>query len=50
VDPITALGGAILKALVAIRAGILIASFAFIQIAVLAGNEAEAVDQPLKSV
>jgi ACR3 family arsenite efflux pump ArsB len=44
------IGAGILKALVAIRAGIIIAAFAFIQIAILTSNEAKSTEEPLKSL
>ena len=49
-DIIAAIGGNVLQALVAIRAGIVIASFRFIQIAVQTGNVSKISDEPVKTL
>ena len=48
-DPFTAAGAAILSALVRIRAGLIIASVAFIQLAVSVGNNSRSAEEPLKT-
>lgn len=49
-DPFALIGAAIVKALVAIKAGILIAAFAFVQIAVLSASESAKIEEPLKTL
>jgi hypothetical protein len=50
VDPITIVGGAILTALVAVRAGLIVAAFAFVQIAIITGNVSKEMEEPLKTL
>jgi len=45
---IEALGASLLRALVAIRAGLIIGAAAFLQLAIAAGNESAVLDAPLK--
>jgi hypothetical protein len=49
VDPFTAAGAGILSALVRIRAGLIIAAVAFIQLAVSVGDHSLSAVEPLKS-
>ena len=45
---IEALGASLLRALVAIRAGLIIAAAAFLQLAIAAANESEVLNSPLR--
>jgi len=50
VEWIEALGAGLLRALVAVRAGLIIATAAFLQLAITAANEAQQLDDPLKKL
>jgi hypothetical protein len=49
-DALAAIGAGVLKALVAVRAGIIIAAFAFIQIAILTAAASKVSEEPIKTL
>jgi hypothetical protein len=48
-DPFTAAGAAILSGLVKIRAGLIIAAIAFIELAVSVGDHSQSAEEPLRT-
>jgi hypothetical protein len=49
VGPLEALGGAVLRALVAVRAGLVIAAAAFLELSIASANESRILVDPLRT-